>query len=313
MSRILDALKQVEAKGGDTPTDAARPVPSAPTAQPPDATAARLEATADQIASALAAAHAGEGLPTGGAAHPTATPSTPNTPMAPTPTPVFSGRRYSDRMAGGDWLADIAGSDLRPGSRLGSQYRRLRDRILSQLPRGGAAALLFASADRQSGTTTTAIHLAAVLAEVTAGDVLVVDADGRDGDLAQRLNIDAAHGLADVLAGRVGWQEAVVRIPPGCVQVLASCAKRVPAAAELPSRLSAFLGEVKRRYRAVIVDGGMASSAEATHWPGVCDGVYLCVEFEETSTKSAAEAVSLLRRAGGRVLGCVATRATPTH
>jgi Mrp family chromosome partitioning ATPase len=170
--------------------------------------------------------------------------------------------------------------------------------------------LLFASADRETGTTTTAIHLAAVLAEVTAGDVLVIDADGRDGDLARRLNIDAAYGLADVLGGRVGWQEAVVRIPPGCVQVLASCAKRVPATDDLPARLMAFLADVKRRYRAVIVDGGIASSAEATHWPAVCDGVYLCLEFEETGTKSAAEAVSLLRRAGGRVLGCVATRAT---
>lgn len=309
MSRILDALKQVEARANDTvqsaESQAAAADGKAVAAAQACSTEAtqRLEATADQIASALAEAHAVE------SSQPRAE-SLPAAIAAPVPgAPAgFMGRRLSDRAAGGDWLADIAGCDLRPGSRLGSQYRRLRDRILSQLPRGGSAAILVASADRDTGTTTTTIHLASVLAEVSSGDVLVIDADGRHGDLARRLGIDAAYGLADVLAGRVGWQEAVVRIPPGCVQVLASCSKRVIAAPDLATRLNAFVADLKRRYRAVIIDGGIASSAEATAWPAVCDAVYLCLELEETSTRGTAEAVSQLRRAGGRVLGCIATR-----
>lgn len=306
---MLDALKQVEARAPESAQGAeARAVARASAASTSSwvsnstESAARIEATAEQIASALAEAQAADGgCPKPGEA-------TPEAPSAALPAPLV-GRRFSDRAAGGDWLAEIAGSDLRPGSRLGSQYRRLRDRILSQLPRAGSAALLVVSADRDTGTTTTTIHLASVLAEVSSGDVLVIDADGRHGDLARRLGIDAAYGLADVLAGRVAWQGAVVRIPPGCVQVLASCSKRVVATDDLATRLATLVADLKRRYRMVIVDGGIASSAEATAWPSVCDGVYLCLELEETSTSGTNEAISRLRRAGGRILGCIATRA----
>ena len=131
MGRVFDALKQAEAKSLEVPKRRA-PKPAPPAAPRPSAEAVDV-GVAEIIPEPLPAA-------------PVAQKSVPQPPSIPLDN--LSPQRPAvptmvDPLLGGDWLAQVAGADLRPGSRLGGQYRRLRDRILSQLPRGVASAIVW--------------------------------------------------------------------------------------------------------------------------------------------------------------------------
>lgn len=301
MGRMFDALKQAEAKRVDVPScgvDEPSSGEHLSLAQEP-LSKSRPSSVVEPSLTPPAAAP-----PVAKAAAPPATPPE-NMPSLPWPT-----QSLVDPLVGGDWLALVAGADLRPGSRLGGQYRRLRDRMLSQLPRGVAAAIVFSSPERNLGTTTTVVHLACVAAEVAAGDVLIVDSHPQNSAVAAKLNIDAEFGLADVLAGRATWQQAVVRVPPGRVHVLDSGPST--SLDELlqspPEVLAALLADLKRRYRVVLIDGGTTDNELLSRWAVACDGAYLMLELSATSPDGATRAVEQLRAAGAQVLGCVLAR-----
>lgn len=317
MSRMLDALKQVDAKStaADAAPSAAQPSDARPAGDRavPNATgepAQRVDTLLQELeqrAAALAREKPTPPIVESNAAQAPAQQATvaPAVEEAPSVLPFAP----ASLDASSDWLAGVAGADLRPGSRLGGQYRRLRDRILSQVPRGVPVALLFTSPDREAGTTTTVIHLACVLAEVTAGDTLIVDANLRNPELAARLNIDAEFGLGDVLADRVAWQQSVVRIAPGRVHVLGGggAGHSVEMPAE-PERLARLVADFKRRYRVVLIDAGTFDSDSVACWSGMCDGTYLLLELSSTPPEAAARSIDRVRAAGGKTLGCVLTR-----
>ncbi len=64
------------------------------------------------------------------------------------------------------------------------------------------------------GTTTVALGLAAALAE-SGRRTLLVDADSRGGDAALMCGIEERYTLADVLAGRRTWKDAICAGPRG--------------------------------------------------------------------------------------------------
>ena len=128
--------------------------------------------------------------------------------------------------------------------------------------------------------------------------------------MAERLNIDAEFGLADVLAGRATWQQAVVRVPPGRVHVL-DCGPSTSVSEIRQAKsaaLEALLTDLKRRYRAVLIDGGTYDNELLARWASHCDGVYVLLELRSTSPDNAARAIEQLRGTGARVLGCVLAR-----
>ena len=70
------------------------------------------------------------------------------------------------------------------------------------------------------GTTTVALALAATVAKA-GRRTLLIDADSRGGDAALLCGIEERYTLADVLAGRRTWNEAVCAGPAG-VEIVAS-------------------------------------------------------------------------------------------
>ena len=82
-------------------------------------------------------------------------------------------------------------------------------RILQQLPRGRSHALLFTSPSDGQGKTMTVARLAPRLAQGIEGELLVMDANFRNPDMARWLAAAPAWRLPDVLAGAVDWATAV--------------------------------------------------------------------------------------------------------
>jgi len=191
-------------------------------------------------------------------------------------------------------------------------YRELAERVLAQRSSGQLSVILFASPGDGQGTTSTLASLAVVLAETGAMEIAAVDAHLRSPALAKRLGIWAGRGLVDVLAGEAGWRELVRRTSVPRLSVLP--AGQLPADRDGPpadSKLGSVLDGLRTGYHLVLIDAPSLAHPEAAPWSRLCDGVYLVARLGQTGRRAARQAVRLLTRRGGRVLGCVLVDAVP--
>ena len=88
-------------------------------------------------------------------------------------------------------------------------YDELAETILAQIVPGRPAALCFTSVEEGIGRTAMVASLAAALARREPQGVLAVDADFRQPRLGSHFGVLPDPGLAGVLGGRTGWEEAI--------------------------------------------------------------------------------------------------------
>lgn len=130
---------------------------------------------------------------------------------APHPLLASIGRRHTDPRHSDAESAHWATAEA---------YRRLRTNV-GFVALGGERqrSMVITSSVRGEGKTETAVNLARVLA--AAGEsVLLVDADLRAPQVAQRMGLDGALGLSDVLTGRGTLEALTIEAAPGRLTVL---------------------------------------------------------------------------------------------
>lgn len=186
-------------------------------------------------------------------------------------------------------------------------FRDLRVNVRFQEVADGPRALLIASAMPGDGRTTTAVNLAAAIAQA-GHNVVVVDGDLRRPRVAQYLGLDGQAGLSTVLEERATLDEALqqTRLP----RLTALTAGVLPAspAELLESRAAAdVLGELGRRFDYVIVDSPSLLRSDAAILAASCQGVLVVARSGKTKRKQLTAAISTLQRAGAPLLGAVLT------
>ncbi len=134
-------------------------------------------------------------------------------------------------------------------------YRRLRTNV-GFIGLGGERrpSMVITSAVAGEGKTQTVVNLARALAQ--AGEsVLVVDADLRRPQVAERMGVDNEFGLTDVLTGREKLEEMVIDVHPGTLAVLPS-GTVPPNPSELlgSEAMAKVLTTVERQYDHVLFD-----------------------------------------------------------
>ena len=188
------------------------------------------------------------------------------------------------------------------------QYQGLAENILSQLPSGRAAALVFTSPAGGEGKTSTLVPLAAALADRMSGPMIAVDGNFQRPGLADRFGIESGGGLVEVLAGRTDWREVVRKTGVERLSVLPG--GRFPAANDRPPEsagLARLLDELRREYRLVLLDAASLAHGETAPMIRLCDGTYLVLRLGRTARREARRAIRAVEAGGGRVLGCVLT------
>ncbi len=217
-------------------------------------------------------------------------------------------------------------------------YDELAETILAQIVPGRPAALCFTSVEEGIGRTAMVASLAAALARREPQGVLAVDADFRQPRLGSHFGVLPDPGLAGVLGGRTGWEEAIAatEIPslfvlpagrsdweekgdsphlceaPGTGQRLVGRAPTEGLSRQMGTvpffpadRLAPLLEQWHGRFRLVLFDAPWLIRPGADCLARHFDGVYLALRLGETRKRALRRALHALEAAGGRLLGSI--------
>ena len=216
-------------------------------------------------------------------------------------------------------LVDVV--DLDGNGLYAERVRELRTNLRFAVPSAGAGparTIAVTSPNAGEGRTTTAIDLAATLAE-SGRSVVLVEGDLRNPVLADRLTLDpqsrmgaADRGVSTVLAGEHALSQGLIgRVDVGAHPIaLLPAGPKPPRPGELwaNDRATALLADLTRDFDYVVVDTPpLGIYADGANVGALCDGVLLLSRVGRTTSAALRKAVQTLQAANVKLLGPVAT------
>ncbi len=193
-----------------------------------------------------------------------------------------------------------------------TETRALRGRLRALKNGAGPRVVTISSAHRAEGKTTTTLNLAAALAEVEEGRVLVVDGDLEAPDLHHVAGIRPKECLNDILKDGLNLDGRVYETAIQRVDVIPARNVADEEGNEIESLLTRRCEELLRKlrnyYSYVLVDTPpVSAAAHAATFGKFSDGVLLVVRLEKTPRMAVRNARETLEDSGAEVLGCVMT------
>ena len=162
----------------------------------------------------------------------------------------------------------------------------------------------------KEGRTSTAIDLAAVMAEA-GHKVLLVDGDIRTAALAERLGIDQTQGLSTVLSGEHRIDDAVQQggaIPSGVSVLPAGPVPPNPSELLGSDRAQVLLESLRGDYRYILIDTPpLLEVTDGAILTAMSDGALVLVRTGRTTRDGLRRALAVLAGVSGTVLGVVTT------
>ena len=202
-----------------------------------------------------------------------------------------------------------------PNGPVAEEYRRIRANIkflqADKVPDRGQL-LVISSTSPSEGKTTTAINVAAVLAE-NGAKVLLVDADLRHPSVAHHLGIEGSVGLAHVLSGQMSPVDVVQSYWKPNLHILPAGKRPANASLLLNSDMMKMLIEqALMQYDYVLIDTApLAVSNDGIVFGSWAKGVVLVAANGICRKKDLEESMDALRTAKVPVLGFVFNFANP--
>lgn len=202
-------------------------------------------------------------------------------------------------------FALIAHRDL--SSVVAESFRSLRTSLLYSAPDQPPKALMVTSLQSEDGKTSLASNLAIALAQLGAGEVLLVDGDLRRPNLHELLEVEQAPGLSTFLTGQVELTQVVVSTKiPNLYIIPAGRVPLNPAELMASRRLGLALDVLRERFAHIIFDAPpLFGVSDAPTLASRLDGVVLVLRDGRASRDAAQRAVQLLASVRARLLGVV--------
>jgi capsular exopolysaccharide synthesis family protein len=188
---------------------------------------------------------------------------------------------------------------------LAEGIRMVRTALLQRIEGKAGAAVLITSAEPRVGKSTLAVMLARSLA-LCGKHVLLVDCDLRHPALVRHLHMSARVGLADVLSGTAGEDEAIVETSVPGLSVLPGLATKGGVHLELIANgvFAAAMGRWRAGYDVVVLDSApVLPVADTRILARHVDGTVMVAWAQKTRYADLAEAVTYLNCAGGKLWG----------
>jgi MinD-like ATPase involved in chromosome partitioning or flagellar assembly len=136
--------------------------------------------------------------------------------------------------------------------------------------------------------------------------VAIVDANLRRAGVAERLGLEPAPGLTEVLAEEVRLEEAL-RATEQDNLVALTAGSPAPTLASIES-VRALLTELRRDFDVIFVDGPAWDGRAAVNaLAGACDSVFFVAGRDESETPPVSDLLRQLPRQGVSLAGCILT------
>lgn len=179
-------------------------------------------------------------------------------------------------------------------------YLEMAARIGEQVASSYCNVLLFVSPDRAWENSFSLTYLAQAFALQSSGEVLLVDGDLRGRQLTRSVGLTGP-GLGEVMLGVAHWPDVINPTNTSCIDFV-GCGNR-----QLPTLERSEFGwnALRPQYRAVLIGVSLAGQPDTDWLAARCDGVYLLISRPNTKRQAASAAVSALRSGGANVLGCI--------
>ncbi|WP_341961716.1 CpsD/CapB family tyrosine-protein kinase [Planococcus maritimus] len=195
---------------------------------------------------------------------------------------------------------------IKPNSLISEQYRTIRTTINFSLPGNEMKTLLFTSASKEEGKSTTSANMAIVFAE-SGKKVLLVDADMRKPTLHHTFHLNNHMGLANLLIGKGELEQSVRDSGIQGLELLTSGQIPHNPAELLDSpMLDRLIEKMKERYDLIIFDSPpILSVSDSKIMANKCDGTVLVVNTGKTEKQSAIKARDSLTTSKAYIVGVV--------
>ncbi|HLG13113.1 MAG TPA: CpsD/CapB family tyrosine-protein kinase [Blastocatellia bacterium] len=227
----------------------------------------------------------------------------------PPPPPVFIEPRASASIR--DLRLDPHLPALTGNDELASErYRTLAVRLLNLGSRRKLRTILVTSARPQEGKTTVAANLAWVMSKASERRVLLMDADLRIPTVCRKLGLSPRRGWLDLIDRNSELPDALVRLDPNGLYVLAprssldayagpvrpgASSALTPTDAITSSRVDALIKELENQFDFIVIDAPpILEFADAQRLSSIVDGTLLVVRAGQTRFNLVTDALKLV-------------------
>jgi capsular exopolysaccharide synthesis family protein len=186
-------------------------------------------------------------------------------------------------------------------------FRNLRTSLLYSAPDHPPKTIMVTSLQPEDGKTSTVTNLATTLAQLGAGEVLVIDADMRRPNLHEILGVGQAPGLSTFLTGQASLEQVIVptRVP-NLSMIPAGRSPLNPAELLASERLGQTLETLGRRFAHIVLDTGpIFGVSDALILAARVEGVVLVLRQGRASRDVAQRAIRNLMSVHSRLLGVI--------
>jgi capsular exopolysaccharide synthesis family protein len=171
-----------------------------------------------------------------------------------------------------------------PNSTYCEEYRSLRTHVLHKSQKQKLQSIVVASVSPSEGKSVTALNLSWLLAQTDGVRALVIDSDLRMPSLTDYLGIETDKGLSEILSGKAGLKDSIIRLEPSGLHLLPGGEARADVA-ELISgpKFKEILREAKEMFDYVIIDAPpLGIFTDANVLINHADGALLVVRANKT-------------------------------
>lgn len=198
-----------------------------------------------------------------------------------------------------------------PEGRTAEEFRRICSALAHATVTDQARSILVCSAAAKEGRSVFAANIALTLARL-GRNVLLVDADLRNPQIAHTFDLGNDVGLSSVLMGHTNVSTAVQSAAPDLDVLTSGQIPPSPAEALTSMRMHMLLDASATRYDFVIIDSPpVLDVADANLLVPMMDGAVVIADVKYTRRPALSATLANLEGAGGRVLGVALNRARP--
>jgi len=186
-------------------------------------------------------------------------------------------------------------------------FRNLRTNLLYSAPDHPPKTIMVTSLQPEDGKTSLVTNLAITLAQLQAGEVLVIDGDMRRPNLHQVLGVEQAPGLSTFLTGQAELADVIAATSiPNLFVIPSGRIPLNPAELLASTRLRQAIDALGELFAYTIFDAGpLFGVSDAAILAGQVEGVVLVLRHGRASREAAQRAIRSLMAVRARLLGVI--------